>query len=64
MSLNWQDIVALLLVMTATVYLVRQAWLVLRRKREAGCGGCSKCPAPPSNQQLLSLDARTNRSPR
>ncbi|HEX3870271.1 MAG TPA: hypothetical protein VHV77_07545 [Pirellulales bacterium] len=46
MSFSWQDAIALVIVAAAVIYLARQAQLVLRRKRAAGCAsGCPTCPS-------------------
>jgi prepilin-type processing-associated H-X9-DG protein len=47
MSFNWQDVAALSIVTLACGYLLRQGWLLVRRKQPSGgCGGgCAKCPS-------------------
>ena len=46
MSLGWQDLVALGIVVAAAGYLARLAWSAVTRTSEGGCGtGCGKCSA-------------------
>ena len=45
MTFDWQNSVALAMVLTATGYLFRRSWRTLAKKREAGCGACGNCPA-------------------
>jgi hypothetical protein len=43
--MNWQDYIALGIVAVAAAYLARRAWLVVARRKSAGCGGCGTCAA-------------------
>jgi hypothetical protein len=55
MNFGWQDVAALAIVGFAAIYLLRQAWRLLRR-RPTGCGGCSGCPTKPGSRPLVSLN--------
>ncbi len=44
-----QDIIALLLVSLAMLFLLHRAWRLFVR-RSAGCGACASCPAPAAGQ--------------
>ncbi len=66
MTSDWQNLAAIALVAAAVAYLLRQSWLILARKRSAGCGSCAACPADSSTRQdeaaahdkpLVSIDA-------
>lgn len=48
---NWQTPVALIVVLAATVYLVRSA-LAKRRKPGVGCGGDCGCPTKEFKREL------------
>lgn len=58
MNYNWQDLVALSLVLAAVIYLGWQTWRFIARKKSAGCSsGCASCPTGKSTgQQLVTLD--------
>jgi hypothetical protein len=43
MLFDWQNLIAMGLVVAAVGYLGRRGWLALAR-RKAGCGACSNCP--------------------
>jgi hypothetical protein len=44
MTIDWQNALAVALVLAAGTYIARQAWKVVARKKAAGCGGgCPKC---------------------
>lgn len=63
MVFDWQNLIAAALVLTACVYLARQSWLVLARKKSSGCGACAKCPsdaATSNGQPLVSIAALVN----
>jgi hypothetical protein len=59
MIVNWQDLLAMGLVLTAAVYIGRRAWLVVANRGKAGCGtGCEKCPtAKPAATKLVQIEA-------
>jgi hypothetical protein len=60
MPIGWQDILALTVVSAATGYLVRQAWLVVRRRKAGACGGgCPTCPSgkPLPEGPIVTIDA-------
>jgi hypothetical protein len=62
MTLDWQDIVALVAVAAAAVYLAARAWMAVMRKR-AGCGACATCPAENAGEKpLVSLEPLPRRS--
>jgi hypothetical protein len=62
MTLDWQNSIALVLVVLAAAYLGWRGWLVLAR-RKAGCGACASCPAEQSQtiagKPLVTLEANT-----
>ena len=54
MILDWQNLAALGLVVSAAVYVV---WRLIRAVRRRGASGCGSCPACPANQTpLISID--------
>jgi attachment p12 family protein len=56
MSLNWQDVFAVAIVIAAAVYLVRTVYRMLRGG-QSGCGTCGSCPAEEAKTPpLVSLD--------
>jgi len=56
MSTTWQDIVAILLIVVAAVYVLRRIWHAVTGRQKSGCAGCSACPQPPADQDLISID--------
>ena len=60
--LDWQTIVALLIVMAAIAVLAKQTWNVMFKTATSGCGtGCSSCPSAHTDRsvkvtQLVQLD--------
>ncbi|HEV2970649.1 MAG TPA: FeoB-associated Cys-rich membrane protein [Pirellulales bacterium] len=58
MTFDWQNTVAVALVLVAAVYLGWRGWRIVARKA-GGCGACSNCPADqsPAGKPLVSLDA-------
>jgi hypothetical protein len=58
MSANWQDLLAIGLVLAAASYIARRAWLVVANRGQAGCGtGCEKCPsAKPAAAKLVQIE--------
>jgi hypothetical protein len=49
-NLDWQTIVALLIVSAAIVVLARKSWKGLFQPATSGCGtGCSSCPSSQSS---------------
>jgi hypothetical protein len=64
MSLDWQNIIALLAGVIAAMDLSRRSWQALLRKgsRCGGCGGCSSQTAKSQTLVTIDLAARaTNR---
>jgi hypothetical protein len=57
MTLDWQNTVAVALVLVAAVYLGWRGWRIVARKA-GGCGACSNCPADqsPAGKPLVTLD--------
>jgi hypothetical protein len=55
MTTEWQNLVALGIVLTAAVYLIRRAWRTFVKKRAGGCGACGSCPASSTNPAGKSL---------
>jgi hypothetical protein len=62
MTLDWQNSLALALVIVAAAYLGWRGWLVLAR-RKGGCGACASCPADQpqtiSGKPLVTLETIT-----
>jgi FeoB-associated Cys-rich membrane protein len=60
MTLDWQNLIALALVVAAAAYLGWRGWLVLAR-RKGGCGACASCPAEQpqtiAGKPLVTLEA-------
>jgi len=59
MAGEWQNLVALGIVLTAAVYLIRRAWRTFAKKRAGGCGACGSCPASsanPAGKPLVQLE--------
>ena len=50
MEMNWQVVVAVLVVGVAVWHLMRRALAVLHAPGRHSCGGCSKCPDPDEKQ--------------
>ncbi len=53
MEMNWQVVVAVLVVGIAVWHLMRRALAVLHAPGRHSCGGCSKCPDPDEKQVTL-----------
>jgi hypothetical protein len=45
MNFDWQNTLALLMVIFAGGFLARRSWLALRQRSKAGCGSCGSCSA-------------------
>jgi len=64
MTFDFQNSIALALVVVAAAYLGWRGWLVLAR-RKGGCGACPSCPAEQSQsiagKPLVTLEARPDR---
>ena len=56
MSTTWQDIVAILLITVAAIYVIRRIWYSITGRRKPGCADCSACSRPPTDQDLISID--------
>jgi hypothetical protein len=56
-ELDWQNLVVLAIVFAAGLYLARQAWLTITRKKAGACGSCASCPAsaPAKDQQVIQV---------
>ena len=51
MTSDWQNVATIGLVLAALAYLLRRTWLILARKKSAGCGSCAACPADSVDKQ-------------
>ncbi|MEN6493236.1 MAG: FeoB-associated Cys-rich membrane protein [Thermoguttaceae bacterium] len=61
MDFDWQNLVALTLVLVAAVYLVRCLWRRSGTKNSGCCASCAGCSAAhQSEQQLLTLQPLSN----
>ncbi len=56
MSLDWQNAVALVIVLGAVGYLVWHLWMTGTRKKPTGCGSCADCPAQIRHEELVSIE--------
>jgi hypothetical protein len=58
MNFDWQNVMALLVVGAAGVYLARVAWQSIARRKAAGCGSCGSCPsgAEANQPQLFGIE--------
>ncbi|MCA9222847.1 MAG: FeoB-associated Cys-rich membrane protein [Planctomycetales bacterium] len=45
MLATFQDILALLIIAVAAMYVARRAWLTLRGGKSGGCSTCRGCPS-------------------
>jgi hypothetical protein len=59
MSFEWQNLMALALVVSAVGYLARRGWQTFARKGSSSCGGCGDCPsaAEASPVQIVAVDS-------
>jgi len=71
MSLSWQDIVAIGIVLAASVYLVRSLRTGAAGRRSPHCAGCDRCPgatretaSPSKSWVTLELPADDAEGPR
>ncbi|GAB4459169.1 MAG: hypothetical protein OHK0029_21340 [Armatimonadaceae bacterium] len=44
--MDWQQIISLILVAMAAVYVARQLWRQMSAGEDGGCGGCNGCGKP------------------
>jgi hypothetical protein len=61
MNLTWQDLATICIVLLSAGYVVRYIVRWAKRKGQPGCGCCTKCPAEPSEEPLVTLDKRTEK---
>jgi hypothetical protein len=57
-SITWQNVTAIGIVLLAAGYVARHAVRLARRKGLPGCGCSRKCLAKPPEKPLVSLDER------
>jgi hypothetical protein len=57
MASDWQNLVALLLVAVAAVYVGWALIRAARRKKTSGCGSCASCPAA-SQPTLIAIEPK------
>jgi FeoB-associated Cys-rich membrane protein len=57
MGVNWQDLVALVIVFAAAAYLTRGLWRPRAKATSGGCasGGCGSCPLQKETVTVISL---------
>jgi hypothetical protein len=60
MDFDWQNVTVGLIVAAALAYLARSGWQAVRRRR-AGCGACSTCPAAKADEPAVVTLAPLNR---
>ena len=58
MTITWQGLATLLIILAAVGYLLRYAVRLVRRKGLPGRGCCKKCPTETPEKPLIGLDAR------
>ena len=58
MTIPWQDVVTVGLVIAALGYLAYRIGRWIRRKGFSRCGCCTKCPAEPTEKPLVTLDGK------
>ena len=64
MHVGWQDVLVIATIALAALFLLRQAWLVLARKKAGGCGGgCSSCPSEQNKAGLPVVQLAAPRKP-
>jgi len=59
MTLDWQTLATLALVLLAGGYLGRRAWRTIARRTSGGCGACGSCPSKAGaadSKQLIPLE--------
>jgi hypothetical protein len=57
MNVDWQNLLAIGLVVAAASYIARRAWLVVASRGKAGCGtGCEKCPSARPAAKLVQIE--------
>ena len=61
MGLDWQNILALVVVGVAIGYAARRVWRAVALKKVGRCGGCTSCPTPDDRRPLVSLDPPGNK---
>jgi hypothetical protein len=63
MNFDGQNLVALLMVAAAGLYLARLAWQKIARKKAAGCGTCDSCPSSGAeSKQVFGIEPLTPKS--
>ena len=55
MTLDWQDLLTLGLIVAALAYVVRRLRRLLGGRQQTGCGTCSNCPASGRRNELISI---------
>lgn len=56
MTIDWQNTLAVGVVIVASVYVIWRLWRIGRGKRPPGCSTCRNCPTSSEPPQLVSLD--------
>lgn len=56
MSFTWQDLLVMVAVVAAVVFLLRRFFGMGSRNKPTGCGSCSGCSAGPTDQSLIPID--------
>jgi attachment p12 family protein len=61
MTFDWQNAVALAVVIAAAGYLGRRAWQTVVHRKQGGCGACGNCSTEksPAGAALVPLDSLT-----
>lgn len=62
--MDWQSIVAILVVLTAALWLVNRAWRIIQRNANGGrvgaCGHCPKSTESAKRTPLVQLSAKSD----
>jgi predicted secreted protein len=58
MTITWQDVATVSIVLLSAAYVARYAIRLIKRKGSPGCGCCTNCPADPPEKPLVRLDKR------
>src|SRR5262245_42396855 len=61
MTFDAQNLVAVMVVLTAAGYLARVAWTSITRRKDAACGGCPSCPENGRATNLVEISAPTQK---
>lgn len=58
MTFDWQNLIVLLIVAAAAVYVARLAWTSIVAKRANACGGCRNCATSEKTPEVFNLTSQ------